>query len=157
MGIVYYFLYYRAGLVGVVRRISDRKFILEKRMLWYKTVLYIWLSLLLEWGRYDSATGNWRLWKRTNHAVLVTLVLWKTAVPVSRWKRKEEAVVPLSSRSWSQKSFKVMLSASFRLLIRSFSPRRLTSSLKKCPFYNWLINNILYLFMPLFWGTQKFF
>ena len=30
---VYYFLYYRAGLVGVVRRISDRKFILEKRML----------------------------------------------------------------------------------------------------------------------------
>ena len=31
MGIVYYFLYYRAGLVGVVRRISDRKFILEKK------------------------------------------------------------------------------------------------------------------------------
>lgn len=31
MGIVYYFLYYRTGLVGVVRRISDRKFILEKK------------------------------------------------------------------------------------------------------------------------------
>ena len=35
--------------------------------------------------------------------------------------------------------------------------RLLTSSLKKYVFYNWLINNILYLCVPLFWGTQKVF
>ena len=28
---------------------------------------------------------------------------------------------------------------------------------QKCPFRNWLINNILYLCIPLFWGTQKVF
>ena len=28
---------------------------------------------------------------------------------------------------------------------------------QKCPFCNWLINNILYLCIPLFWGTQKVF
>ena len=28
---------------------------------------------------------------------------------------------------------------------------------QKCPFCNWLINNILYLCTPLFWGTQKVF
>ena len=33
----------------------------------------------------------------------------------------------------------------------------LTSSLKKSVFYNWLINNILYLCVPSFWGTQKIF
>ena len=33
----------------------------------------------------------------------------------------------------------------------------LTSSLKKHIFYNLLINNILYLCVPLFWGTQKVF
>ena len=33
----------------------------------------------------------------------------------------------------------------------------LTSSLKKYVFYNWLINNILYLCVPSFWGTQKIF
>ena len=35
--------------------------------------------------------------------------------------------------------------------------RLLTSSLKKHVFYNYLINNILYLCVPLFWGTQKVF
>ena len=33
----------------------------------------------------------------------------------------------------------------------------LTSSLKNSVFYNWLINNILYLRVPSFWGTQKIF
>ena len=33
----------------------------------------------------------------------------------------------------------------------------LTSSLKNSVFYNWLINNILYLCVPSFWGTQKIF
>ena len=28
---------------------------------------------------------------------------------------------------------------------------------QKCPFRNWLINNILYLCIPLFWCTQKVF
>ena len=28
---------------------------------------------------------------------------------------------------------------------------------KTVVFYNWLINNIMYICVPLFWGTQKFF
>ena len=39
-------------------------------------------------------------------------------------------------------------------IISSSSPDFVT---QKCPFCNWLINNILYLCIPLFWGTQKVF
>ena len=64
------------------------------------------------------------------------------------WNHNEPTIY-ITSRRYAERT-------SDTLVIKVYS-NLLTSSLKNSVFYNWLINSILCLCVPSFWGTQKIF